>query len=175
MEQTAAETNQVVDERTSIVGLRTIASLEAAKGAAILILMLVIFSVHKNAEGITENLLYHLHIDPDRHAAQAILHAADRLSDARLWTIGLAAVSYSAVRFIEAWGLWNRRVWAEWFSLLSGALYLPWEILKLIEQVNWQHVALLAINVVIVLYMLWVRVRSIGYRTKFVDQMSLRR
>ena len=154
-----APPQQSVDEQTSIVGLRTIATLEALKGIAILVLMLVIFGVHKHAEDIAENLLYHLHIDPDRHAAQAVLHAADRLTDARLWTVALAALSYATVRFVESWGLWNRRVWAEWFSLLSGALYLPWEILKLIERVTWVHVAVLLINIAIVLYMLWIRVR----------------
>ncbi len=160
MEQAVHAPNQAVDERTSILGLRAIASLEAFKGLAILILMVVIFGVHKHAEDIAENLMYHLHIDPDRHAAQAVLHAADRLSDARLWTIALAAVSYATVRFVEAWGLWHRRVWAEWFSLLSGALYLPWELLKLVEHASWQHIAILGTNVIIVLYMLWVRIQS---------------
>jgi uncharacterized membrane protein (DUF2068 family) len=160
MQHTAHVPQQSIDEQTSIVGLRAIATLEALKGVAILMLMLVFFGVHKQAEDIAENLLYHLHIDPDRHAAQAILHAADKLTDARVWIIALAAISYSTVRFVESWGLWNRRVWAEWFSLLSGALYLPWEILKLVERVTWVHLGVLLTNVAIVLYMLWVRVRS---------------
>jgi uncharacterized membrane protein (DUF2068 family) len=62
------------------------------------------------------------------------------------------------VRFTEAWGLWNRRVWAEWFALLSGAIYLPWEIFKIVERLNWLHVGLFLTNVAILLYLLAIRV-----------------
>lgn len=149
-----------LDDRTSTAGLRAIATLEAAKGIGVIALLLVLLIVHRHAEGLMEDLLYHLHIDPDRRAAQAVLHAADRLTDMRLWTIAAAALSYAGVRFVESWGLWHRRVWAEWFALLSGALYLPWEALKVAERATWMHISILAINVAIVLYMLFVRLRS---------------
>jgi uncharacterized membrane protein (DUF2068 family) len=116
--------------------------------------------MHTHAEDMASSLLFHLHIDPDRRIAQALLTAAERLNDTRLITIAAAALSYTAVRFIEAWGLWNRRVWAEWFALLSGCLYLPWECLKLAERIDWQRLGVLIINVVIILYMLYVRVTS---------------
>lgn len=164
MADVAAKRSSVVpaglDDRTSTAGLRAIASLEAAKGIGVLLLLLVLFLVHTHAEDLTEDLFYHLHIDPDRRGAQAVLHAADRLTDMRLWTIAAAALSYASVRFVESWGLWHRRVWAEWFALLSGALYLPWEALKVAERATWMHISILAINVLIVLYMLYVRVRS---------------
>jgi uncharacterized membrane protein (DUF2068 family) len=149
-----------VDDRTSKAGLRAIATLEAAKGIGVLLLLLVLFGVHKHAEDLVEDLLYHLHIDPDRRAAQAVLHAADRLTDMRMWSIAAAALSYVGVRFIESWGLWHRRVWAEWFALLSGTLYLPWEVLKVAERASWMHISILAINVIIVLYMLYIRIRA---------------
>ncbi|MBV9082237.1 MAG: DUF2127 domain-containing protein, partial [Acidobacteriaceae bacterium] len=99
-----------VDERTSAAGLRAVATLEAIKGIAVIVLMAIVLLVHKHAEDLAENLLFHLHINPDRHVSQAFLNAASRLSDTRLLTITAAAVLYSAVRFVEGWGLWNRRV-----------------------------------------------------------------
>ena len=150
-----------LDDRTSKAGLRAIATLEAAKGIGVVLLLLILFGIHSHAEDLVEDLLYHLHVDPDRRAAQAILHAADRLTDMRMWTIAAAALSYVTVRFVESWGLWHRRVWAEWFALLSGALYLPWEVLKVAERANWMHISILLINVVIVLYMLYIRIRSV--------------
>lgn len=149
-----------IDERTSTAGLRAIATLEAIKGVAVLVLGIVLLFLHTQAEEYMSSFLFHLHIDPDRRIAEALLNAAQKLSDARLVTIALAALSYTAVRFIESWGLWNRRVWAEWFALLSGALYLPWECLKLAERVDWERIAVLAINVVIIVYMLYVRITS---------------
>ena len=149
-----------IDERSSAAGLRAVATFEAVKGIAVLGLGILLLFVHSHAEDFTSSLLYHLHIDPDRRMGHALMNAAAKISDARLWTIASAAVSYATVRFVESWGLWNRRVWAEWFALLSGCLYLPWEFLKLMERVDWERVSVLVINVAIILYMLWVRIQS---------------
>jgi uncharacterized membrane protein (DUF2068 family) len=155
---------RAVDEQASKAGLRTVATIEAFKGIVVLLLGLALLGLlHKDAEDIAESFLEHLHINPDRRLAQALLHSASRLTDARLWTIAAVAVIYATVRFTEAWGLWNRRVWAEWFALLSGALYLPWEVLKVAERPNWEHVAILSANLCILLYMLVIRIRA--YRT----------
>ena len=152
---------RAVDEQASKAGLRTVASIEALKGIIVLLLGLALLGlVHKDAEDVAGDFLDYLHINPDRKLAQALLNAASRLTDTRLWAIAAAAVTYAAVRFIEAWGLWNRRVWAEWFALLSGALYLPWEILKVVERASWQHIGILAANLCILLYMLRIRIRA---------------
>jgi uncharacterized membrane protein (DUF2068 family) len=152
---------QGLDEHANKAALRAVASLEALKGIAVLLLGLGLLTlVHKDAEEIAERLLDHLHVNPDRRLAQALLNAASHLTDARLWTIAAASAIYAGVRFTEAWGLWNRRVWAEWFALLSGALYLPWELLKLVEKPNWEHIVILAVNLGILGYMLEIRVRE---------------
>lgn len=137
-----------------------VATLEAAKGIGVIVLGIVLLFIHERADDLAERLLYHLHFDPDRRLGHAFLRAANTIADARLWTIAAAALSYSTVRFIEAWGLWNKRVWAEWFAMLSGAMYLPWELLKLAEKPSWDHIAILLINVVIVFYMIWIRLNS---------------
>ena len=133
---------------------------ESAKGVLVLALAVALMAVHHRIEDFAEELLYHLHIDFDHSWAQAFMHGASRLSDMRLWTILSVAFSYATVRFVEAWGLWHRRVWAEWFALLSGALYLPIELLKVAERASWERLAVLAINLAIVLYMLEIRIRE---------------
>jgi uncharacterized membrane protein (DUF2068 family) len=151
-----------VDEGASAVGLRTVASFEALKGLTVLLLGVALLFVHQHAEQFSENLLYHLHVDPDRRLAQMFLNAASQVNDARLWTIAIAVLVYASVRFTEAWGLWNRRIWAEWFAMLSGFLYLPWEILKIVERADWERIGVLVINIVIILYMAEIRIRESG-------------
>ncbi|HEY7304080.1 MAG TPA: DUF2127 domain-containing protein [Bryobacteraceae bacterium] len=151
-----------VDEHTSAAALRTIATLEALKGIIVLLLGLALIFVHRHVEDFTETLLFHLHIDTDHRIGHALMSAASKVSDSHLVTILAAATSYTLVRFIEAWGLWHRRVWAEWFALLSGALYLPWEIIRIVERPDWERIAVLAVNIGIVLYMLAIRLRESG-------------
>jgi uncharacterized membrane protein (DUF2068 family) len=159
-----------VDQRHSKAGLRAVASFEALKGAVVLVLGIALLAVHSDFEELVENLLYHLHIDFDRRLGHMMLNAATTLADARWWAIGIAVGTYCSVRFIEAWGLWNRRVWAEWFALLSGALYMPWELLKVIERPDWERVGVLLINLMIVLYMLWIRLDEV--RRRRLDKLA---
>ncbi len=157
---------QAVDERASKAGLRTVAIFEASKGLLALVLAVIVISVRNRMEEIAEELLYHLHIGFDRRLAQAVLHGASDLSDMRVWTVLAVAIAYAAVRFTEAWGLWYRRVWAEWFALLSGALYLPIEIQKVAEHQHWLPITVLSVNLAIVLYMLEIRIRESRSREK---------
>ena len=152
--------NDLEDLRTSSAGLRAVASFEAFKGAAVILLGIVLLMYHSHAEDMAESLLDHLHIGEDRRIGQMLMHAASQVSDARLWTIAGAALAYATVRFVEAWGLWHRRIWAEWFALLSGAMYLPLEILKVAQRATAERVIVLCMNVVIVLYMLFIRIRE---------------
>jgi uncharacterized membrane protein (DUF2068 family) len=137
-----------------------VAGFEAFKGIAVILLGIVLLIYHSDAEDLAEAMLDHLHIDADRRIGQLLMHAASQVSDARLWTIAGAALTYSTVRFVEAWGLWHRRIWAEWFALLSGAMYLPWEILKVAQRATAERLIVLVINVIIVLYMLYIRIRE---------------
>jgi uncharacterized membrane protein (DUF2068 family) len=162
---------QAIDDRASRAGLRTVAAFEALKGVLVLLLLIALIAVHNRIEDYAEDLLYHLHIDFDRRFAQSFLKAASKINDSRLWTLGVAATLYAMVRFIEAWGLWNRRVWAEWFALLSGALYLPWEMMKVAERRTWEHILVLSINVVIVAYMLFIRIRA-SRSKQIVEEIS---
>ncbi len=149
-----------IDQHASRVGLRAVATFEAFKGVLVLVLLVALLAVHHRIEDYAEDLLYHLHIDFDHNYAQRFLWGASRLSDSPLWTVAAAAAVYASVRFVEAWGLWNRRVWAEWFALLSGAIYLPFELMKVAQRANLEHVGIFATNIVVVLYMLYVRVRD---------------
>lgn len=152
-----------VDDCSSDAGLRAVASFEAVKGVAVILLGILLIAVHHHVEDFAEDLLDWLHIDADRRFGHMVLNAATKINDARLWTIVGASLTYSGVRFIEAWGLWHRRVWAEWFALLSGALYLPLEIFKVSEHATWERILILVINLAIVFYMLYIRLRAMRH------------
>lgn len=154
---------QALDLEASTAGLRAVALLEAVKGSAVLLLGLGLLALlHKDVEQFAEDLLVHLHISTEHRIGHVVLNAASKMTDARLWGIAAGAAMYAVVRFVEAYGLWHRRVWAEWFAMLSGALYLPWELVKLVEHPSWLHWALILINLTIVLYMLKIRIGAIS-------------
>jgi len=142
--------------------LRAVASLELAKGLVVLLLGFGAVSlVHKDAWDAAEALLRFLHVNPDRHHyAQVFLNLADNLTDKKLWAMAGGAAAYSIVRFVEAYGLWRERTWAEWFALISGALYVPFEAYEIVRRTTLIHVAVLLINLAIVFYMLYLRLSA---------------
>lgn len=142
--------------------LRAVASLELAKGAVVLLLGFGAVSlVHKDAWDVAEWVLHFLHVNPDHHHyAQVFLNLADNVTDKKLWAMAAGAMAYSIVRFVEAYGLWLERTWAEWFALISGALYVPFEAYEVVRRVTPVHVSVLLINLVIVFYMLYLRLSA---------------
>ena len=134
--------------------LRGVASFEMAKGLLVLMAALgVLFLVGKDPWDIADGLLRLLHISPDHHFAQVFLDWADTLTDTKLWAVAGAAAAYSILRFAEAYGLWYARAWAAWIALVSGSLYLPFEIYKLAHRQSWFHITVFVINLGIVFYM----------------------
>jgi uncharacterized membrane protein (DUF2068 family) len=135
--------------------LRAVATFELTKGLIVLLAACgVALLVHREDPwDIADGLLRLLHISPDHHFAQVFLDWADNLTEAKVWAVAAVAVAYSFLRFMEAYGLWYARAWAEWIALVSGTLYLPFEIYKLIYRQSPFHISVLLINLAVVLYM----------------------
>src|SRR5947207_11079087 len=116
-------------------GVRAVAFFEALKGTLVLVAGFGLLSlVHRDLEDLAERLVQHSHLNPASHYPRVFIEAAARTSDARLRTLAALAFAYSCVRFVEAYGLWKMRAWAEWFAIISGGLYLPVELYELIER-----------------------------------------
>jgi len=150
-------------------GLRTVSLIEATKGVLVLLAAFGFAEIIRHnidLEDAAENLLYFFHIDPDRRLSHALVHAAGRMADADLLTVLAIACVYSSLRFIESYGLWRQRVWGEWLAIVSGAVYLPFELYKLIQRPTMVHWAILLINIAVVLYIAWVRWDEIKTRTE---------
>ena len=60
---------------------------------------------------------------------------------------------YALVRFAEAYGLWRGKHWAEWFAVISAALYLPLEFRHLAYHPTALSVAVILLNVLILIYL----------------------
>ncbi|HUA15359.1 MAG TPA: DUF2127 domain-containing protein [Verrucomicrobiae bacterium] len=137
--------------------LRAVASFEFLKGVVVVLMgVCALVLVHKDVWLLAESLLALLHISSDTRWAQWLLDFADSVTDASLWDAAGIAFAYAALRFTEAYGLWKERIWAEWVALISGSLLLPVEIRELFRGLTVLRGVLLAGNLVVVLYMLYV-------------------
>jgi uncharacterized membrane protein (DUF2068 family) len=149
------------DDFAHLKGLRAVASLELLKGAVVVIGTLALLRyVHRDVGAMAAALLDKLHVPPGASIATHLLAASDAVTPGKIKGLIAFACLYSAIRFTEGYGLWLGRVWAEWFAIISGTVYLPFEVYELVQKVNWLHCLVLAINVAIVLYMLNLRLQA---------------
>src|SRR5215831_5697338 len=152
-----------MDNRKSFLvrhlGLRGIAIFEAAKGALALLFGFTLLTMrHKDMEHVARQILGAMHINPDRHFYHEVLQAAGRVTPHGIGLFLFGVGAYAIIRFVEAAGLWLEREWAEWFALISGSMYIPWEVYELVRRQNSVRWVVLAINLIIVLYLVWLRI-----------------
>ena len=135
-------------------GVRAVALVEAAKAGLVLLAGFGLLALlHRDFQELAEQWILRFHLNPARRFPHIFLDAASRLTDARLWSLASLALAYAVIRLVEAYGLWHERPWAEWFALVTGAVYIPFEVFALVRSITGIKVGALVINVLIVVYL----------------------
>ena len=141
--------------------MRAVAVYEAAKALLVLVAGFGLLSlIQRDAQHFAEQLVAHLHLNPAKGYPRIFIDTSANVTDAKLWILAGLALLYAVVRSVEAYGLWLGRRWAEWFAIASGAIYVPAEVYEIARGVTPMKLLLLAANVGIVAYLIYVLWRS---------------
>ncbi|OEF30214.1 DUF2127 domain-containing protein [Vibrio rumoiensis] len=136
------------------VGLRVVAMLEASKGVLAVLVGLGLYTLFSHdAQKIVIDLIRHCHLNPASYYPHMLIEKVGDITPANVNLITVGILLYSVIRFVESYGLWRAKRWTEWFALVSGAIYIPFEIYELIKQVDVITVGALVINLLVVGYM----------------------
>jgi uncharacterized membrane protein (DUF2068 family) len=125
--------------------LRAIAYFKLAKGAVLFILAIgVLRLLHRDIGGILEHWFNKLRVDPENKYAASLLSKAGLLNVKKLEVVSALTFLYSAMFLTEGVGLFLEKRWAEWFSIIATASFIPIEILEV-----WKHLSILKIILVV--------------------------
>jgi len=142
-------------------GLRIVSIFEATKGLLVLLAGFGLLAyIHQDLHFAAERLVRLFHLNPASRYPRVFLDLAGHVTDAQLWALALSALLYAVVRFVEAYGLWYERHWAEWFAVLTGGIYVPLELFEITRGITWPKTVLLIVNTGIVAYLSLVLYRS---------------
>ena len=97
-----------------------------------------------------------LHLNPESHYPRIFLELAGRITERNLLWFAAAAFAYAVLRWFEAFGLWRCRSWAEWLGVISGSLFLPFEIYELSHGITPLRLAIFVLNFSVVLGLIYV-------------------
>ena len=116
--------------------------------------------LHKDLSDEVMRLATALRFDPESRVVGLVMDKVDLIDVQRLREIGFATFAYSALALTEGIGLLLAKVWAEYLTLILTISFLPWELYELARRPSWMRLALLATNLLVLWYLVWLLKRK---------------
>jgi uncharacterized membrane protein (DUF2068 family) len=76
-----------------------------------------------------------------------------RLRKHEVKVFGAGAIAYGVLELVEGGGLFYRKRWAEWLTVIATSLLVPLEVYELVRHPSWLKAGGVAVNVAIVIYL----------------------
>ena len=146
---------KVSAKRPSPAGLILIAVFKLLKGLALVAVGVgALKLLHRDVAESVAHWVNVLRVDPDNRYIHRILVKVLAVNPRQLREIGAGTFFYAALLLTEGVGLLLRKRWAEYFTVVTTALFIPLEIYEIARHATWMKLGVLAINVAIVWYLI---------------------
>ena len=125
--------------------------------AIVLLAVGVVLVSHPHADwaGEISRLAERLGLDPRDNWIQRIIDDVRKVKAHQDVVFGAIALAYGALEGVEAYGLWTRRRWGEWLTVVATSLLLVPEVWELTKSATPLKVGALLVNLAVVAYLLW--------------------
>lgn len=136
--------------------LRLIAVFKFLKAASLIALGIGAFRLlHKDLDTVLEHWIMALRLDPGQHFLDVALAKASNVSPAQIKKVGVGSFIYAALFLAEGTGLWLRKRWGEWLTVIITGSLVPIEIYEIHRHPSWPKVVVFALNIAIVVYLIY--------------------
>ena len=109
--------------------------------------------LHRDVADTVNHWIQILRVDPDNHYVHQAIARVINVTPKQLRELSVGSFVYAALLLTEGIGLLARKHWAEYFTVVSTALLIPLELYEISRHVTAAKLAVLAINVVVVIYL----------------------
>ncbi|MBC2607266.1 DUF2127 domain-containing protein [Pelagicoccus albus] len=141
-------------DRPTPKGLKAVALVELAKG--VLALLAAVWFLYTLGDNWAEGLSYlNTRFAPSIELPERLFDLAQSFDRDRQVLAISGLTTYSVLHIVEGIGLWKSKLWAEWLGTISGGVYIPFEIIELVNHPSWLTAAILSLNVSIVIYLIF--------------------
>lgn len=110
--------------------------------------------IHVDIDDFLTQVFTILRFNPESNFVNLVLEKASILDEHMLRRISAAVFAYAALGIVEGIGLYLEKAWAEYFTLLLTASFLPFETIHLLHRITWPRACLLTVNALVLLYLL---------------------
>jgi uncharacterized membrane protein (DUF2068 family) len=96
-----------------------------------------------------------LGLNPKENWFQRLIEKVGKVSSSQGVVFGIAALAYGVLEGVESYGLWRRRRWGEWLTVIATSLLFVPEVWELTKSASLLKVGALIVNVAVVAYLIW--------------------
>lgn len=140
--------------------IRLIAIFKFVKAGLLIALGVGAFKLlHKDVGSVLEHWVEVMRLDPGGRFLDMALARASDVRPEQIKKVGLGSFVYAGLFLAEGTGLWMRKRWGEWLTVIITSSLLPVEIYELFRHFSAVKVVVLLLNVGIVMYLV-VRIRK---------------
>src|ERR1700730_1494825 len=136
--------------------IRLIATFKLVKAGLLIALGIGLFKLlHKDVGDALEHWCEALRLDPGNRLVDSALEKAARGSPEKVKKLGLGTFLYAGLFITEGTGLWLRKRWAEWLTVIITSSLVPVEIYEIYRHSSYVKLVVLALNLAIVIYLIY--------------------
>lgn len=136
------------------LGLRIIAIYKAVKTVGLILIAIAAF--HLDSTQNFERLVHwleHLSLTDSNSLRWELVDGLVTMGPSKFVAIGIVALAYAAIFATEGTGLWLRKHWAEWFTVIATGSLIPVELYETVHKFGWLKLGALIANIAIVIYL----------------------
>ena len=125
--------------------------------AIVLVAIGLVLVTHPHANWASEvsRLAQQSGLDPKDNWIQRLINDVRKINTNQDVVFGVIALAYGALEGAESYGLWTRKRWGEWLTVVATSLLLVPEVWELTKSATVLKVGALLVNLAVVAYLLW--------------------
>ena len=151
-EETKSETT-IISKRAPT--LYAIIAVKLLKAALFITLAFVAYALSDNDLPYEyRRLLHFLRVNPESKFFSDLAKQVAQLTEVKVLHVAAGTLLYSLFSLVEGVGLMFRVSWAGWLAIGESAFFIPIEVYELIHRFSKTVLGILALNIVIVWYLL---------------------
>ena len=111
--------------------------------------------LHRDVASVADQWINAFRVDPHNRYIHWLLTKLSSVDDRKLRELSVGTFIYAAVFLTEGTGLAFRKRWAEYFTIVTTASFLPLEIYELIHHATIAKGVALVLNIAVLVYLVW--------------------
>lgn len=148
-------------------GLMLIAAFKILKALVLLAVALgALRLMHRDLAVEIDHWVNLFRVDPHNHYIHWIVEKLAHVDAKRLKQLSVGTFFYSLIFFTEGIGLWLRKRWAEYMTIVTTASFLPLEVYEIARHADVARVLMLLVNLAIVAYLVFELRRNSKYASR---------